>query len=293
MRNCNNSRLAHELFILKQCPCTPETKKNNLTAAVASHGAMVLMGAAAVVLLVPLLGAATPFGGGSVFALAGGGPLLAVALGHTTSDAMKVSGEVSLHAVAVAAGSRVADGASVNPFVAALAISAAVAVASLGAQLLAGWPAVGRSTVLLLLNLSRHHLGGQPLAALPDDAVALDENVRFHVTTVCDLTGASRGVEMAIGFHLTDLNALTARFVAELASLIARNVRVVCGHVRGSGALVKIRLELRNRFSGVDHVEEFLMDCLAITLVDAHLRGRLADLRGSSDRQESRKHWGG
>merc|ERR1712025_767177 len=100
---------------------------------------------------------------------------------------MKVLGEVGLHAALLSASSRVSDRASVKPFVLAVAVAALVATAALGAQLLAGWPMGFTVVVLLFVNLGRHDLGWKTLAALLDDAVALDEHMRLDVSSVGDL----------------------------------------------------------------------------------------------------------
>jgi len=181
--------------------------------------------AAAMVGLVPFLGAATPFGWlSSVLALSGDDPLLAVALGDATSDAMKVFREVLLHA------GRIPDVlvlshsweqiVTLQECVSVARIATAItriALASEFTKFLACWIAVnvaqygdGGFGGSLDFDFDGQILRWQPGTTFLDHAVTLDENLGLDVSSVGNLSGTSGGVEGTIGFHLADLHATSA-----------------------------------------------------------------------------------
>jgi len=219
----------------------------------------------AVVFLVPFLLASTEVGGGAVDALLGDDPLLAVALGDTTSDAVQIAAEVALHAgvVSVPAADledRVSGGA--------LLVSAGRGAA----QFLAGREfflvLLGETGVVFALGVGhRHVLGGQDLAALIDHAVALDENVGLDVSSVGDLAGASGGIDLA--------DAVVGNAHAGVGAVVVESAlggAVRSGHgVVVSAAHLQVGLELIDGLAGVNHSGEFGLDGHALIISDVHL----------------------
>jgi hypothetical protein len=190
--------------------------------------------------------------------------------------------EVGVHALA---------GGPVVAVVSAIAVDAtkgwghagwlgAVGITASVAKFLAGWHLVSGRLLSRLLDLDRHVLGSQSLAALIDHAVALDENVGFDVSSVGDLAGASGGIDLA-GTVVLDFHA----------SLVAI-VILACGAIRGSiTAHLQVGGELFDGFSGINHSGEFGLDGSALVIADAHLfHGVLADLVGGDGGNEKGKH---
>jgi len=222
-----------------------------------------------VVVLVPLLGAACDGGRGGVDALLGDDPLLAVALGNALSDAVEVLLEVGLHAGA---------GGPVVAVVSATAVDAtkgwghagwlgAVVISASVAKFLAGWHLVSGRLGSRLLDLDRHVLGSQSLAALIDHAVALDENVGFDVSSVGDLAGASGGIDLA--------DAVVGNAHAGVGAVVVESAlggAVRSGHgVVVSAAHLQVGLELIDGLAGVNHSGEFGLDGHALIISDVHL----------------------
>jgi hypothetical protein len=248
--------------------------------------------------LLPFLLAATKISGGAVDALLGDDPLLAVALGDTTADAVQISVEASLGA------------GGVSPIVAIAAAGNVDSTKRLGkrndlvaricgvAEIRARWPLVavavrhGLGGGGVLLSLHRHVLGLQSLATLVDQSVALDENVGLDVSSVGDLAGASGGIDLA-GAVVGDLHAGIDAIVVDAALAVAGVV--------GSNAIsilareimhIQIGLQFFQRFAGVDHSVEFGLDGHALVISDAHLlHGVLADVRSCDGSDQKGKHY--
>jgi hypothetical protein len=229
--------------------------------------------------------------------LTGVDDLGAVAAGHTTSNAMKVSAEVGSRALASACGGGglAGGGASAGGVVAGITASSADLVAA---------RVPGRETT----------------AALIDHSVALDENVGFDVSSVGD--GAAGGVLAA-----TAAGVLVSEIDADSALLTAGGARVSAGHVTvrvirvlmlegqisirsvrqslvvGHGVLLRlvvlglISLQVSGdgfqRFARLEHVHVFGVNGVAILLVDSEgFTGVLAvrDGRGDGADEKDNSH---
>jgi hypothetical protein len=155
-----------------------------------------------------------------------------------------------------------------------------VGISASVAKFLAGWHLVSGRLLSRLLDLDRHVLGSQSLAALIDHAVALDENMGFDVSSVGDLAGASGGIDLA-GTVVLDFHA----------SLVAI-VILACGAIRGSiTAHLQVGGELFDGFSGFNHSGEFGLDGGALFEGDTHLgHGVLANLGGCDNGDQKEDH---
>jgi len=94
------------------------------------------------------------------------------------------------------------------------------AAAATAADLRARWPLVLCCRRRRALDLHRHVLGRQSLAAFVDHSVTLDENLGSDVSSIGDLAGASGCIDNAITV-VVDLHASLLAIVVDSAGGVA------------------------------------------------------------------------